>query len=104
MEAVGGNETVSITLQVYTSLGEEEEQPLTWRPLEEDFEFDEDIPQYSATTVPLSEKKKVSRPKLVNLCKKSYPTSLKHVSFDYIKDDLTDVIDTKDDVAIFFRL
>lgn len=84
MEAVGGNETVSITLQVYTSLGEEEEQPLTWRPLEEDFEFDEDIPQYSATNVPLSEKKKVSRPKLVNLWKKSYPTSLKHVSFDYI--------------------
>lgn len=51
--------------QVYTSLGEEEEQPLTWRPLEEDFEFDEDIPQYSATNVPSSEKKKVSRPKLV---------------------------------------
>lgn len=51
--------------QVYTSLGEEEEQPLTWRPLEEDFEFDEDIPQYSAPPPLGSEKKKVSRPKLV---------------------------------------
>lgn len=81
MEAVGENESVSITLQVYTSLGEEEEQPLTWRPLEEDFEFDEDIPQYSATNVPLSEKKKVSRPKLVNLWKKSYPTSPKTCFF-----------------------
>lgn len=50
---------------MYTSLGEEEEQPLTWRPLEEDFEFDEDIPQYSAPPPLGSEKKKVSRPKLV---------------------------------------
>lgn len=75
MEAVGKNETVSITLQVYTSLGEEEEQPLSWRPLEEDFEFDEDIPQYSATNVPMSEKKKVSRPKLVSLRKNLCPSS-----------------------------
>ena len=38
---------------------------MTWRPLEEDFEFDEDIPQYSAPPPLGSEKKKVSRPKLV---------------------------------------
>lgn len=84
MEAVGENETVSITLQVYTSLGEEEEQPLTWRPLEEDFEFDEDIPQYSATNVPLSEKKKVSRPKLVSFWKHLCPTSAKTCFFWHI--------------------
>jgi hypothetical protein len=58
---------------VYTSLGEEEEEPATWRPLEEDFEFDEEIPQYSAMMSAASEKRKAPRPKLVgNKSKKIY--------------------------------
>ncbi|XP_062617562.1 uncharacterized protein LOC134279229 [Saccostrea cucullata] len=51
--------------QVYTSLGEEEEQPLTWQPLEEDFEFDE-FPQYSGMQSAATEKRKTPRPKLVS--------------------------------------
>lgn len=84
MEVVGGNEIVFIILQVYILLGEEEEQFLTWRFLEEDFEFDEDIFQYSVINVFLFEKKKVFRFKLVNFLKKFYFISLKYVFFDYI--------------------
>lgn len=62
---------------MYTSLGEEEEEPATWRPLEEDFEFDEEIPQYSAMLSAASQKRKAPRPKLVGneskkICFKSF--------------------------------
>lgn len=61
---------------MYTSLGEEEEEPATWRNLEEDFEFDEEIPQYSAMLSAASEKRKTPRPKLVgNESKKTHVKS-----------------------------